>query len=138
MRVLLFGGTGSLGTRCIPALLAHHHIVTLQVRNPTKLRSLVSQAIIDHVTIVVGDATDSAGIKKAIIDHGIEAIIDVAGNQVYPWQEYLLPKIAKAVCSAAVAVGKERGTPLRAWITSGLNVIEYPGTGGYLLQDYLE
>jgi UDP-glucose 4-epimerase len=36
-------------------------------------------------SIVVGDATDSAAIAKAIRDHDIEAIIDVAGNQVLPW-----------------------------------------------------
>ena len=137
MRVLLFGATGRLGSRCAQALLAHQHVVTLYVRNPSKLPPLFSEAIIDRVIIVVGDATDSAGIKKAIVDHDIEGIINVAGNQVFPWQELLLPKIAKAVCDAAVAVGNERGVPLRAWITSGLSIMEYPGTG-YLLHDYLD
>ena len=58
---------------------------------------------------MVGDATDSVGIKKAIIEHDIEAIIDVAGSQVRPWKEFLLPKIARAVSEAAITVGKERG-----------------------------
>jgi uncharacterized protein YbjT (DUF2867 family) len=136
MRVLLLGGTGNLGSRCIPALLAHKHIVTLYVRNPSKLQLLVSPPVIEKTTVVVGDATDSAGIKKAIVDHGIEAIVNVAGNQVRPGQELLLPKIAKAVTDAAVAVGKERGTPLRAWLVSGMNILRYPGTpNSYLLQD---
>jgi uncharacterized protein YbjT (DUF2867 family) len=37
MRVLLLGGTGNLALRCIPALLANRHIVTLYVRNLSKL-----------------------------------------------------------------------------------------------------
>jgi nucleoside-diphosphate-sugar epimerase len=129
MRVLLLGGTGNLGLRCIQALLAHGHILTLYVRNLEKLRSLVSPALIEKVeSVVVGDATDATGIKKALLEHDIEAIVDVAGNQVLPWKEFLLPKIAKAVSEAAIAVRKERGKPLRAWVTSGMGVLEYPGT----------
>jgi len=57
---------------------------------------------------------------------------------VLPWQEFLLPKIAKAVMDAAVAVGRERGVPLRAWLVSGMNILQYPGTPNlYLLQDYI-
>jgi hypothetical protein len=42
--------------------------------------------------IVEGDATDSTALEKAILDHDIEGIIDVAGNIVPPWKEFLLPK----------------------------------------------
>jgi putative NADH-flavin reductase len=118
MRVLLLGGTGNLGSRCVQALLARGHILTVYVRNVEKLKSMFSPAVIDSLeAIVTGDATDSEGIKRAIREHDIEAIVDVAGNQVLPWREYLLPKIAKAVTDAATAVGKERGEPLRVWIT---------------------
>ncbi|KAG0645356.1 hypothetical protein D0Z07_8896 [Hyphodiscus hymeniophilus] len=138
MRVLLLGGTGNLGSRCIPAFLAHEHIVTLYVRNPAKLQLLLSPAVLKKTTIVTGDATDSEGIKKAILAHNIEAVINVAGTQVKPGEEPLLPKIAKAVTDAAVAVRKERGIPLRAWLVSGLSILEYPGTpNSRLLQDYL-
>jgi uncharacterized protein YbjT (DUF2867 family) len=86
MRVLLLGGTGNLGKRCVPALLAHQHVLTIYVRNPSKFKSMMSPEIIQRLeSIVVGDATDSAAIAKAIRDHDIEAIIDVAGNQVLPW-----------------------------------------------------
>jgi uncharacterized protein YbjT (DUF2867 family) len=136
MRVLLLGGTGNLGTRCIPALLAHNHTVTLYVRNPSKLQLLVSSSVLEKTKIVVGDATDSEGIKRAILDSNVEAVVNVSGNQVLPGQELLLPKIAKAVTDAAVAAGKERGTPLRAWLVSGMNILRYPGTpNSYLLQD---
>jgi uncharacterized protein YbjT (DUF2867 family) len=136
MRVLLLGATGNLGSRCIPALIAHKHILTIFVRNPAKLRSLVSASLFERVNAIVeGDVTDSAALKKAILDHNIEGIINVAGNQVKFWEEFLLPKIARAVADAAVQVGKQRGTPLRAWITSGLGILEYPGTN-YLIQDW--
>jgi hypothetical protein len=82
----------------------------------------------------VGDVTDSPALEKAIRDHNIEGIVDVAGNQVLPWKEYLLPKIAKAVSDAAITVGKERGAPLRVWVTSGLGVMQIPGTP-YLIHD---
>ena len=103
--------------------------MTIYVRNPAKLRTIVSAEAIEAAeSVVVGDATNSAQIQQAILEHDIEAIVDVAGNQVPPWKELLLPKIAKAVCDAAVAVGKERGRPLRAWLVSGITVLEYPGT----------
>lgn len=135
MRALLLGATGNLGLRCIPALVAHQHVVFLYVRDELKLSRLVSSTLLSLVTVIVGDATDSLSIKKALIENEIESIIDVAGNQVWPWEEFLLPKIARAVCEAAVEVGRGRGRPLRAWITSGLGILEYPGTGGNLVQD---
>jgi uncharacterized protein YbjT (DUF2867 family) len=135
MRVLLLGATGNLGSRCLQALIAHKHTVTVVVRNVPKLQSMMSPALLEQIhAIVEGDATDSAALEKAILDHGIEGIIDVAGNVVPPWQEPLMPEIARAVTHAAVAVGKQRGKPLRAWFTSGIIILEYPGTG-YLLSD---
>jgi hypothetical protein len=136
MRVLLLGGTGNLGRRCIPALVARNHTVTLYVRNPTKLRSLVSATLLRHVSIVIGDATNCEDIKRALLDYDIEGIINVAGNLVWPWREFLLPKIAKAVSDAAIAVGRDRGHPLRVWITCGLGIMDCPGAPG-LIQDYL-
>ena len=61
--------------------------MTVYVRNPSKLSLLVSSSVIESLKIVIGDVTDSAGIKKAILDHDIEAIVNVAGNQVLPGTE---------------------------------------------------
>ena len=135
MRVLLLGATGSLGSRCLPALIAHNHVVTVFVRNVPKLRLMMTPPLLEQVhAIVEGDATDAAALKQALLDHDIEGIIDVAGNVTLPWKDFLLPKIAAAVTEAAIAVGKQRGKPLRAWITSALGIMKYPGTK-YLLQD---
>ena len=134
MRVLLLGATGNLGSRCIPTLLAHNHNLTVYVRNPAKLHALISPLLISRLTIVVGDATDATGIKSAILDNDCDALVDTAGNQVLPWKENLLAKIARAVSDAATEAGKERGMAMRVWLIGGLGVLEYPGTG-YLLQD---
>lgn len=86
MRVLLLGATGNLGLRVIPALINHDHTVVLYVRNISKLQSLVSASLLELVhAIVEGDATDSEGIRRALVEHDIEGIINVAGNQVLPW-----------------------------------------------------
>lgn len=134
MRILLLGATGNLGLRLIPALLAHKHTLIIYVRNPSKLHSLVPESLTSQATIVVGDATDSEGIRRALIEHNCDGIVDTAGNQVLPWTEYLLGKIAKAVSDAAIAVGKERGKPLRAWFIGGLTLLRVPGTD-HLVRD---
>lgn len=139
MRVLLLGGTGSLGRRLIPALLAHNHKLTLYLRSPSKLTPLISPSLLAQISsIEVGDGTDSARIKQVLVEHDIEAIINVAGTQVRSWQEFLLPKIAKAVTDAAVEVSKSRiqrgERELRVWITGGLGIMKYPETGK-LIQD---
>ncbi|RFU35664.1 hypothetical protein B7463_g701, partial [Scytalidium lignicola] len=138
MRVLLLGATGNLGTRVIPALLAHRHILFIYVRNIPKLRTLIPPSILSNATIIQGDATDSDGIKKALLENECDAIVDCAGNQVLPWKEYLLPKIVRAVADAAIEVGKERGgKPLRAWFIGGIGSLGYPGSGGRLIEDYI-
>ena len=134
MRVILLGATGNLGLCLIPALIAHKHHVTVYVRSISKLKSLISAALTEAIVIVCGDATNSAAVKNAILENACDAVVDMAGNQVLPWKEHLLPKIVKAVADAAVAVGQERGRPMRAWFIGGMGLLQYPGTK-YLLQD---
>jgi nucleoside-diphosphate-sugar epimerase len=128
MRVLLLGATGNLGSRLIPALLAHNHVVTVYIRSASKLASLVSPQVVERIKVVIGDATDPASLKAALLEHDCEAVVDVAGNQVLPWKEYLLPKIAASVVEATTAVGEERGKVVRVWVTGGIGNLGYPGT----------
>ncbi len=121
MRVLLLGATGNLGSRLIPALLAHNHTVTVYVRSISKLQSLLPPSLTSAITIVSGDANDC------------DALVNAAGNQVLPWRKHVLPKIAKAVADAAVAVGRERGgMPMQAWFVCGIGELGYPGMEGRL------
>jgi hypothetical protein len=72
MRVLLLGATGNLGSRCLAALVAHKHVVTVFVRNSSKLRAMMSPALLAEANAIVeGGATDSTALKKAILDHDI-------------------------------------------------------------------
>lgn len=136
MRVLLLGGTGNLGLRLIPALLAHGHIVTAYVRSVPKLQSLVSPAMFDNISTHEGDAFDSSAIEDALRKYNCDAIMNTAGNRVVKGPQ-VLGKIATSVSSAAIKVGKERKKPLRAWLIGGMTSLEYPGTDSKQLKDYL-
>jgi uncharacterized protein YbjT (DUF2867 family) len=136
-RILLLGATGNLGSRLLPALLAHHHTVIALVRSQTKLASQMAPSLLSHsdLTLIEGDATDSSAIYHALQGHDCDAIVDVAGNQVAPWKEPVLERIVRAVVDAAVAVGTERGRPLRVWVIGGMGLLRYPGTGDHMIQD---
>jgi len=138
MRVLLFGGTGNLGSRLIPALLARQHEVVAFVRSPEKLRALIAPALHESITVYKGDAFDSEAVEHAIKNHGCDAIVNTAGNHEPLWREQIMDKIVGSITSAALRVGKERGKPLRAWIIGGLGSLEYPGTGGWKIQDFFQ
>lgn len=125
MKVLLLGVTGNVGSRLLPALIAHHHKVVGFVRSPSKLSAEVKS----HLdTIVVGSATDSAAIKAAILNNNCDAVVNAAG--VAPMTSFHstgdFPAIFAAVVRAAVDAGHERKTPIRCWLMSGFGILEAP------------
>lgn len=134
MRVLLLGATGNLGHHVVPALLKHHHIVTVFIRSLPKLQSLIPANIISQLTVVIGDAFDTAAIEAALLVNDCDALVSTAGNQTWPWKEQVLPRIARSVVTAGIAAGKVRGKPLRAWLIGGMNSLPYPETD-YLIED---
>jgi putative NADH-flavin reductase len=135
MRVLLLGATGNLGTRLLPALLAHGHTVVAFVRSKDKLRSLITPKLYDTITVITGDALDTDAVEAALLEHNCGALVQTSGNSK---PTDLLGRLATSISSAAIRVGKQRrGPPLRAWFIGGLGSLTYPGTGGYQLQDYL-
>lgn len=130
MKVLLLGATGNIGSRLIPALLAHHHSVVAYVRSPSKLQSLLPATLHEQILVVQGDATDSAAIKRAILEHRCEAVVSAAGVAAFaPWSHGDLPVIFKAVVEGVRAAGAEGGKMLRLWVMGGQGVLKYPGTG---------
>lgn len=137
MRILLLGGTGNLGLRLIPALLAHGHEVIAYVRSISKLQGLITPELFKAIKICEGDALDSAGVEAALRKYNCDATMNTAGNRVKHDGEWILGQIASSVSSAAIRVGKDRGKPLRAWFIGGLGSLEYPGTGGWKIQDYM-
>ena len=137
MRIVLLGATGNLGQRLIPALLVHGHEVIAYVRSTSKLQSLIPPTLFSAIKTYEGDALDSAAVEAALRQHACDAIMNTAGNRITDGGEQILHQIATAVSSAAIRVGESRGKPLRAWFIGGLGSLEYPGTGGRQVQDYM-
>lgn len=131
MPVLLLGATGNVGSRLLPALLAHKQKVVVYVRNERKLRDLIPSTILDHVTIVSGDAEDSNGIKNALVEHRCDTLVNSAGqSSVLPWSAPRMQGIIKAAATGAVEASKELNRPIRAWFLGGMGVLDYPGMEG--------
>ena len=128
MTVLLLGATGNVGSRLLPALLAHKQKVVVYVRNERKLRELIPATILDHVTIVPGDAEDANSIKNALIEHDCDTLVNSAGlAAVLPWSTPQMQGIIKAAATGAVEASQELNRPIRAWFLGGMGVLLYPG-----------
>lgn len=132
----MLGATGNLGLRLIPALIAHGQTVIAYVRSASKLRGLISAALLEKISIYEGDALDSSAVEDALRKHDCDAVMNTAGNRV-SGKEQILGKIATSVSSAAMRVGRDRGKPLRAWFIGGMGSLEYPGSGGWAIQDFM-
>ncbi|KAK4552628.1 hypothetical protein LTR86_010272 [Recurvomyces mirabilis] len=137
MKVLLLGATGNLGSRLVPALLTHGHIVTVFVRSSRKLESLLPSSIYQQISIVEGDATNISAVKAAILDSKCEAVVTAAGvAAAAPWGSSDLPKIFRSIAEAVQQAGAERKQPLRVWFLSGMSVLQVPGTKN-MMMDYV-
>src|SRR5450432_3420119 len=126
MKVLLLGATGNVGSRLLPALIAHNHNVVVYVRSPSKLSA---QASSKADAVVTGSGTDSAAIKAAILTHNCDAVINSAGLAAMTsfHKKSELPDIFAAVAKAAVEAKQERGgPPLRCWFLSGWCLLDAP------------
>ncbi|KAG9778902.1 hypothetical protein ABEF93_002228 [Exophiala dermatitidis] len=129
MKVLVIGATGNLGLRLVAALLTHGHIVVAYVRSQAKLQSLLPESIYSRITVIQGNATDTASIKRAILDNQCDAVVNTAGlAALAPWAKSELPAIFRSVVEAVRQAGQERQRPLRAWFMAGLGVLYYPGS----------
>lgn len=136
MRVLLLGATGNVGSRLLPALIAHKHEVVLYLRNPAKLSV---EATSRALAVESGSATDSDKIKNAILTHSCDAVINAAGLAPALGKSVELPVIFAAVMDAALAARKERGgAPVRIWLLSGQGIMDHPKKGKMLMDLYAD
>jgi putative NADH-flavin reductase len=72
MRILVLGGTGSVGRLVIEEALKRRHRIAALVRSPEKVGGLA-----DRVTVVRGDALDGHAVENAVA--GQEAVIQALG-----------------------------------------------------------
>ncbi|CAF9913113.1 hypothetical protein IMSHALPRED_000915 [Imshaugia aleurites] len=136
MPVLLLGATGTLGSRLLPALLAHKQKVVVYVRNELKLKELIPSTILSRVTVVKGDATDSDSIRNALVQHECDALVNSAGlAAVLPWSKPQMQEIIKAAATGAVDASKELNRPIRAWFLGGMSILDVPGMEGTQLMN---
>ncbi|MCJ1379340.1 hypothetical protein MMC17_002441 [Xylographa soralifera] len=138
MKVLVLGATGNIGSRLVPALLAHKHQVVVYVRNERKLKDLIDSSVTSQVAIVTGDATDAQAIKEALVNYQCDALINSAGlAAILPWQAPRMQGIINAVSTAAVDASKELKYPIRGWFLGGLIAMDVPGTNGNKILNYI-
>lgn len=125
MKVLLLGVTGNVGSRLLPALLAHNHQVVVYVRNPAKL---APEAKSRCSSVVVGSATDSVAIKSAILLHKVDAVVNAAGVAAMTGftAQGEFGAIFEAVVQAVREAAQERGALIRCWFMSGFAVLDHP------------
>lgn len=125
MRVLLLGASGALGSRCVPALLSHSHVVTAFVRNEAKLRSLLPASILSQLKIEIGSATDAKSLARVIRTHDIEAVVSAAGSAPLFSSGGELPRIDHAIIEAV----RESGIKLkRLCMVGGWLLLDVPGS----------
>lgn len=124
MKVLLLGATGNLGSRCVPALLAHKHQVVVFVRSEAKLRDSLPKSILSEIITVTGSATDPSAIEDALVKNRCDALINSAGlAAMFPWQAPRMEDIVNAVATASVEASKKLNYPIRGWFMGGMSAL---------------
>lgn len=71
MKVVLYGATGTIGSRILKELLSRGHTVTAVVRDPSKLKAQ------NNLTIEKGDMLDADGIAK--VAKGADVVVSSYG-----------------------------------------------------------
>ena len=140
MKVLLIGPTGNVGSRLLSSLLSHNHTPILYLRTPSKLPASILTCL-PTTSIITGSATSSSSIAAAIREHSCEAVISAAGLAKMFSKTAEFPAIFRAVVTAAAAVGRERGRPVRCWMLGGTGALDIPerivGRKGVMIANYL-
>lgn len=122
MKVIVLGATGRLGSRILPALVAHGHQAVAFVRSPSKIPPVVLQQL---AGVVTGDASSKEDIARTIVDNNCDALVNTAGYAATaPWKRTDFLKIFAAAVNASVEVGRQRGKPLRAWFLGGFGMLD--------------
>jgi putative NADH-flavin reductase len=100
MNVVLFGATGTLGSRILNELLARGHNVTAVVRDPSKLEPH------ENVTETAGDIFDAAGVAEAAI--GAQVVVSAYGPPPDK-PELLLDAVRALIAGVEVSAGDVSG-----------------------------
>jgi uncharacterized protein (TIGR01777 family) len=80
MKIAITGSTGFVGSQLVKKLIAQGHSLLLLVRNPAKIRGLLTAEQLAQVEIVPYQATESGDWQAKIA--GCEAVINLAGSPI--------------------------------------------------------
>lgn len=80
MRALHLGANGNLGSRVNLPLLDHGHTVTAYVRENGKLTDVFGEETTNRITIVGGNALETACVARALREHSCDAVVNMAGT----------------------------------------------------------
>jgi putative NADH-flavin reductase len=127
MRVVLYGATGTIGTRILKELLSRGHVVTAVVRDPSKL------AAQKDLTIAKGDMLDADDIAK--VAKGSDVVISSYGppsgpkgpdptkvNQLVDATRALIAGVRRAGAPRIIMVGGAGSLE----ISPGLQIVDTP------------
>jgi nucleoside-diphosphate-sugar epimerase len=107
MRILIAGGTGVLGRRVVPLLLAAGHDVTVLARNPQRAAAVLPPL----ATVVAADALDpgavAAAVRGATPDLVMHQLTDLSGGSAAA-NARLRVDGTRNLVDAALAAGVER------------------------------
>jgi putative NADH-flavin reductase len=119
MKIVLYGASGMIGSRILTESLSRHHAVVAVVRNPDKV------APQPHLTVVRGDATDTASVAATA------AGADIAISAYSPGSENtLLTKNTHALLDGLAQAGVPRlivvGGAASLEVAPGKKLIDVP------------
>ena len=112
MRIIIFGGTGSVGQLLVQQAIAEDYLVTAFVRNPAKV-SFKHQNLI----LAQGDVMDASSVDKAIPGHDVVFCVLGAGSKGIIRAEgtrniiRAMEKsgVKRLICQSSLGVGDSQG-----------------------------
>ena len=120
MKVLIVGGTGGTGKLIVQEALARGYEVVALVRSKEK------GATLGRVQLAIGDATDEATLKAALV--GCDAVISALGTPMSPFKEVTLLSAATIPLIRAMKSRQVR----RLVCITGMGAGDSKGHGGFV------
>lgn len=105
LKITVYGGTGRIGQRIVDEALNRGHVVTVVVRDPSKMAGKR-----ERLTVIKGDILDTAGVAKQIA--GQNAVVSAVSG--FNLGRDFFPSVAQSLVNAARTAGNK--APRILWV----------------------